>query len=279
MTGIPPTASGLGALRAFSNANGARTLTLLRLATGERINSARDDPAGMIASENLSAALAALEAETRSLERSDHVASTADAALGEVSDLLARGEALAVQAANDGGLSDAEREALQVEMDSIVHAVDRIASSTTFNGERLLEGSVTLDAAGESFHLFSSYSGDLGETDVDGETMMLADVATGGAVTLDANPAGAQAVLRNAADEIATERARIGAFQQNTIAPSMAMLASSIENVSSARSMIRDTDYAAETAEAARTGVLTDASARMLVISSGEAARILDLLG
>src|SRR5687767_9682481 len=115
--------------------------SLQKLATGYRINRGADDPAGLIASEQLRGTLAALEAELRMLERTDHQAATADGALGEVSDMLVEARGLAVANANDAGLSDLEKQANQAQIDSILVSVDRVSRSTSFNGTKLLDGS------------------------------------------------------------------------------------------------------------------------------------------
>ena len=107
---------------------------------------------------------------------------TADAALAEVSNLLIEAESLAIANANTGGLSDAERLANQMQIDSILSSVNRIAGSTTFAGQQLLDGSATVTAGGGSVTIDSVSTGNLGEVEIDGDTYSLADVATGGAL-------------------------------------------------------------------------------------------------
>ncbi|MEM0982754.1 MAG: hypothetical protein AAGI17_02260 [Planctomycetota bacterium] len=102
---------------ALGRANNQLFTATQRLATGVRINRGADDPAGLISSERLSAALAALEAESRSFQRSRAVTNTADGALDGLTDQLNRADQLAIAAANTGGVSDAEREAMQMELD------------------------------------------------------------------------------------------------------------------------------------------------------------------
>ena len=148
MQPINPSRSSLNAQRALTSINRQWLQSLQRVSTGQRINRAADDPSGLIASENLRAVLADLEAESDSLQRVDHVASTADAAIGEMSDLLTEARGLAVAAANTAGVSDEERQALQMELDSVISSIDRMAQSTSFNGDRLLDGTATLTANG-----------------------------------------------------------------------------------------------------------------------------------
>ncbi|MEN0020528.1 MAG: hypothetical protein AAF747_06575, partial [Planctomycetota bacterium] len=110
--------------------------TLERLSTGQRINRGADGPADLIIGNTLSAALASLEAETRVLERNSYAADYADAAFAEASGMLADAEAAAVAMANSAGMTDAERDALQMQIDSSVRSAERIFNTAEFNGQR-----------------------------------------------------------------------------------------------------------------------------------------------
>jgi len=245
------------AIRTLHANQAGRNQSVQRLATGQRINSGKDDPAGLITSENLRAVLAALEAESRSLQRTDHVAATADAALGEVSDQLIRAEALEVRNANDAGLSDAEREANAMEIRQIRESVNRQVNSASFNGQPLFNGEVELSAAGgeESLALESLSLGSLGGTSEERlET------------------------LRNFREEVNTMRGEIGAFSKNVIGSQLNRIAEATENLTEAESIIRDTDFARETAELARFEVLTESSLRMLSFMNSSADDVLSLL-
>ena len=123
--------------------------TLEQLATGLRINRGADDPAGLISSENLQALLAELEAESRAIDRTRQAAAVVDGSLGAIGDLLIEAEALAVANASGGGLSEAEREANQMEINSILQSVDRLAQRTSFADRPMLRGGASL-RAGES---------------------------------------------------------------------------------------------------------------------------------
>jgi len=244
----------LTALRTFESNRAALNQSLERLATGQRINRGSDDPAGLITSENLRAVLAALEAETRTMERADHVIATADAALGGASDMLIEAEALVV--ANAGGfLSDEEMAANQMQIDSIVASVNRIAGTTSFNGQSLLDGSATITAGGASVTIESIAMGPIGE----GEDAL--------------------AALSAARTQIGTTRAELGAMSRYTIQSGLSSMGVAMENIAAAESAIRDTDYGLETANLMRLQILDFASLSALRISSESAARILDLLG
>ena len=258
--------------------------TLTRLATGFRINTGADDPAGLIASENLRSVLATLEAESRVVQRADAVVRTAEGALGEVSDLLQRAEGLAVANASTGGLSDAEREANQMEIDSILQSVDRIASTTEFNGEKLLDGSFSIGIAGDAIEIDSTYARDLGETVIDEGTANeeyydLSDIASGGELdTTDGDVSTAVSVIREASSNIASLRGRLGSFSTNTLQVESARIDTAIENVSAAESLIRDADFAEETSNLVRESILGDTSRAAVAAANNSNAQILSLL-
>ncbi len=263
--GISP----IGFINTFNRTQGLLMQSAQRLATGQRINAGRDDPAGLIAAENLEAQLAALEAESRALQRNDAVVSTADAALGQVGDMLVQGEALAVAAANTGAMSDAERDALQLEMDSINQSVDRTLRTASFGGVPLFNGDVSIPAAGDSFDLDAMTASSLGETDIGGTVYSQTDTANGEDLAINGDrPGDAQSVIGASIDQIATLRGRLGAFQKNEIGARRAGVLAEIENVSAADSIIRDTDYAAETAKQARLQTLAASSGAVLALAN-----------
>ena len=280
MNAINSTPSSLLAQRSLRNISLAMNKSLERLATAQRINRGSDDPAGLIVSEKLRAILAELEAESSSLERADNVVTTADAALGEVSDLLGRADALAVANANTAGTSKEERLANQMEIDSIMAEVDRIAGSTAFNGDDLLDGTAEVSATGTSITIDSVYTSDLGEVEIDDETYYLTNVKSGGALdTVNGDVAGAQEAIRAASSQVATLRGKLGAFSKNTIGSRLNTLAVSIENLTAAESLIRDTDYSQEGTNLDRLRILYDAATQAVKLTSTGAKTVLDLLG
>jgi flagellin len=114
--------------------------SLERLSTGLRINRGKDDPAGLIASENLRSEKSALGAAIGNAERADQVANIAEGGLQEVSNLLTELQGLITATANTAGLSESEKEANQLQIDSILQTIDRIADATSFQGNKLLNG-------------------------------------------------------------------------------------------------------------------------------------------
>ncbi len=123
-----------------SNADLQQALT--RLSTGLRINSGADDPAGLIASEALRSEVTSLGRAISNTRRASQIISTADSALGQTSNLLNDIRGLVVEAANSGALSDEEIAANQLQIDSSLEAINRIAQTTTFQGRKLLDGSL-----------------------------------------------------------------------------------------------------------------------------------------
>jgi flagellin len=115
--------------------------SLERLSTGLKINRGKDDPAGLIASENLRSELKAINAAVGNAERADQVVNIAEGGLQEISGLLTELQGLVTSSASSAGLSPSEKQANQLQIDSILQTIDRIASSTSFQGQKLLNGS------------------------------------------------------------------------------------------------------------------------------------------
>jgi len=266
---IPSIVNSLRAQRAYRSATQRRNQSLTQLATGLRINRAADDPAGLIASEQLGQTLAALDAETSANQRASDQATTADGALGQVSDLLDHAKSLVTANANSAGLSQEEKSANQIESDSILSAVDRLSTSTTFGGRKLLDGSATLSASGKSLPIESS-AADLGKTDAAGTTYTLADLKSGKSLSTAGNNATtASDVIDKAVNDVATQRATIGAFDKYTLQTRISSVAVSREQLLSAVSLIRDTDYALAAAQQSQARLLQQSSLATLVQSLG----------
>ncbi len=253
--------------------------SLSKLASGLRINRGQDDPAGLITSENLRAILKALEAETRSIQRSEDVINVAEGALSEVSDLLGEAQALTVKNANTAGLSAAEKEANQMELDSILSTINRLSSSTTFNEDKLLDGTATITVDGQEVSIDSVATGDLGTTTVGSETYTLSDLKRGGKLDIvNGDLSLAQDVLSSARISVASQRGNLGAFVKNAIGSRLNTIAVMTENTSAANSKIRDTDYSSETANLARLYVLLESSLKSVKLAGEQPVTALNLL-
>jgi len=140
MSRINTNISSILAQRVLGSNNKTLGQSLERLSTGLRINRGKDDPAGLIASENLRSEISSLNAAIDNSERADQVVNIAEGGLQEVSSLLTELQGLLTASASSAGLSSAEKEANQLQIDSILQTIDRVASSTSFQGSKLLSG-------------------------------------------------------------------------------------------------------------------------------------------
>ena len=130
---------------------------LERLSTGLRINRGKDDPAGLIASQNLRAEKSSLGAAISNAERADQVVNIAEGGLEEVASLLNEVQGLITQTANTAGLSKEEKTANQLQIDSILQTIDRVASATSFQGLKLLNGNFDYNTTGVSAAVVGSF--------------------------------------------------------------------------------------------------------------------------
>lgn len=142
MSRINTNIQSLIAQRVLGSNNFSLSQSLERLSTGLRINRGKDDPAGLIASENLRSEKASLNAAIGNAQRADQVANIAEGGLQEISSLLIDLQGLVTAAANDDGLSTQEKQANQLQIDSILQTIDRISGATSFQGKKLLNGNL-----------------------------------------------------------------------------------------------------------------------------------------
>ena len=138
------------AQRVLTDNKSALNTSLERLSTGLRINSGKDDPSGLIASESLRAQATGLNQAVTNADRADQVVNIAEGGLEEVSSLLNQVQGLVTQTANTAGLSAEERKANQLQLDSILQTIDRVSSSVSFQGSKLLNGNYDFTTASVS---------------------------------------------------------------------------------------------------------------------------------
>jgi flagellin len=142
MSRINSNVPSLVAQRVFTMQNSRLSTSLTRLSTGLRINNGKDDPAGLIASENLRAEKNALQAGLSNISRADNIIAVAEGSLDEINNLLTELETLVDQSANEAAISVEERNANQLQIDSILESINRIANTTEFQGKKLLDGNL-----------------------------------------------------------------------------------------------------------------------------------------
>jgi flagellin len=150
MTRINTNVSSLNAQKTLARSNAQLQQALTRLSTGLQINSGKDDPAGLIASETLKADITSTNKAISNSQRANQLITTADSALGQISSLLNDIRGLVSEAANKGAMSAEQIAANQLQIDSSLEAIDRIARVTSFQGKRLLDGNLDFTTAGVS---------------------------------------------------------------------------------------------------------------------------------
>lgn len=262
-----------------------------KLASGYRINHAADDAAGMAISETLRSEIISLEMARRNANDGVSLIQTAEGGLNEISNIIVRLKELAIQAASDT-ISDNERGFLQREFGSLKDEIDRIAESTEFNGNVLLVGNTILpDSVGKESNKppLEIQVGSHWRFDVDGpqvrkpmNTLRLdfqgLNALTDGPGSLDIggveNAAGTRIDkkehaqvsierLEGALEKVNSYRADLGAAE-NRMGSTIQNLSNRIENLSAAKSRIKDADFAEETAHLMQANILQQASVSML---------------
>ena len=319
--------SSLNAKRMLSNSTNSLDTTYKRLASGLRINSAKDDAAGLQISNRLTSQINGLEQGNRNAQDGISLAQTAEGAMDEMTTMYQRIRTLALQSAN-GTNSAKDRTALQEEVNQLCSEIDRISNDTTFGGEKILAGSsqatvaaggvvtagkvtdaktISFQVGADANQLISIDMSAKNNGGEDGQGYSVASMAasmglTGqqGAVTgftqnklsdgkVDPNgltfdistAEGAQAVLGNIDKFIGavdSKRAELGAVQ-NRLESTIRNQSNVSENVSDARSRIRDTDFATETANMTQQSIIQQASQSILSQANQRPQLALSLLG
>src|SRR2546421_11325385 len=148
MSRINTNVASLIAQRSLAKNNAQLNTSLKRLSSGLKINTGADDPAGLIASENLKSEAVGIQTAIGNAQRAGNIIGTAEGGLSEVSSLLNQLQGLVGQAANSGGLSNDEVAANQLQVDSVLSTINRIAQSTSFEGKKLLNGTLDYNTSG-----------------------------------------------------------------------------------------------------------------------------------
>lgn len=255
----------LNAQRNLNNSLGDLNTSLQRLSSGLRINSAKDDAAGLAISERMTTQIRGLNQAARNASDGISLAQTAEGALAEVTNNLQRIRELAVQSANATN-SVSDRAALDAEVQTLIAEIDRVAADTTFNDVQLLNAAATL-----SFQIGAN----AGET-VDVTTVDVSAVITGD-VTTAANASTMLGAVDTALTTVNTARADLGAAQ-NRFESIVRSVQTTAENLSASRSRIVDADFAAETANLTRAQILQQAGTAMLAQANAAPQNVLALL-
>ena len=259
----------------------AMSTAMEQLSTGTRVNSAKDDAAGLAIGQNMTSQIRGLNQAVRNLNDGINMMQTAEGAMIEQSNMLQRMRELAVQA-NNGTYSDTQRSYLSLEFEALSSQIGKIATETKWNDISLLAG--TSGTAATSTAGTAAFTYQAGQTS--GQTisvtvtaMTLAGLGLGsvGGVSTAASAAGSIALIGSALEKINLQRAAIGAGINQ-----MEYAVDNVTNISSnatqSRSTIMDTDYAAASTQLAKTQIIQQAATAMLAQANQQAQGVLSLL-
>jgi flagellin len=263
--------------------------SLERLSSGQRINSASDDAAGMAIASRMTAQVRGMDMAKRNTQDGISLVQTAEGAMGVQVEQLQRTRELAVQASN-GMLSEADRTKLNTEAVALMDELDEIAQGTNFNGNKLLDGSNDTAATAMKVQVGAN----AGETrdivfvdtsaatlKVTGEAFAVGSVAATSANKINlqsvTNASNAITTIDAALDTVQSGRSNMGAYQ-NRMEQTITNLDVSINNASASRGRIQDADFAKETADMTKNQILAQAGVAMLSQANQLPQNVLSLL-
>lgn len=271
MTVINTNVSALRAQNGSRVAQDNLQVAMQRLSSGKRINSAKDDAAGLAIASSMTSQIRGMGQAVRNSNDGMSMAQTADGALDEVSNMLQRIRELAVQSSS-GTYQDTDRDNLQVEVTALAAQITQITSGTNFNGVGLFTGS-----AGSSGTVTIQVGSGSGDTvDMDFTTLDLSAVNSVDLSTVTGAGTGITSVDTLLAT-VNTKRAGLGA-SQNRLQSVVNNLQSNITDLTEARSRIEDADFGMETANLAKAQILSQASTAMLAQANQSTQNVMTLL-
>lgn len=257
----------MNANRQLGISTNAQAKSTRRLSSGYRINSAADDAAGLSISEKMRAQIRGLTQASNNAQDGISLVQTSEGALQEVTDMLQRMNELAVQAGN-GTMTNVDKTAIQAEVDALVTEIDRVADSTTFNKQKLLDGNLNVNIlVGDTADAYNKIGIEIGDMSA---SELLGD-------DFDITADGALATISTALETVSTQRSSLGAIQ-NRLEHTINNLNNVVENTTSAESQIRDTDMAEEMVKYSNNNILMQAGQAMLAQSNQANQGVLSLL-
>jgi len=266
----------LSAQRNLGSTSAAQQKSLEKLSSGTRINHAADDAAGLAISEKMRASVRSLTQDMRNANDGISMIQTAEGAMNEVGNILTRFRELSIQASSDT-IGDTERGFIDKEVQQMHSEINRIASATEYNGQKLLNGEggkleiqvgLNNNPDEDRFYYDSSRTNvSTGSLGVEGISVRSRQEAQGNLEKID-----------GAIKTLTENRAELGALQ-NRLQSTTANIQVYNENLQSARSRIADVDMASETAELTRTNILTQSGASVLSQANQNSMIALKLLG
>jgi flagellin len=271
----------LMAQAAASSVNKEMEISMERLATGKRINSASDDAAGVAIASRLTAEITGTNQAIRNTMDAQALIDTAEGASLEVENILQRMRELAVQASSDTN-SSADRTSMDLEYEALKNEIDRISSVTTWAGQSLLAATTTTGTQ-FNFHIGSGTSANNDYLTVTVTGLKATEI--GSTVSVESTDIAASAgvartaigVLDAAIADINSARASLGSYS-NRMDHTVNNLTNVSNNLSAGLSRIQDADFAAETTSLAKTQILQQASTAMLAQANASKQNVLSLL-
>ena len=271
----------IGALKATNAGNQASKAlgtAMERLSTGKRINSAKDDAAGLAIATSMTSQVKGMSQGIRNANDGISMAQTAEGALNEVTNMLQRQRELTVQASN-GTYSADDLANIAAEMTALNTQITSVLTNTEFNGQKLFDG--TAGPAGDGSVVIQAGANAADTVTLDLSTDLTADADLAAAAAVDvtalAGDGSELAVFDDAMKVVSTTRANLGA-SQNQLESAVNNLSNNITNLTDARSRIEDTDYSAETTALAKAQILSQASGAMLAQANQSQQNVLSLL-
>ena len=282
----------------------ALSKSLERLASGQKVNRAADDPAALVISEHMRAQVSGMEQAIRNNEVAISLVQTAEGSMNEISSILVSLRQRAISAANVGASDQDMIDANQAEVENGLASIDRVVSSTQFGHYKLLDGTnaaktVTNEDGSISIqeglrfhvgpnaeHMASTSIRDMstnqlgraqvpeGELPNKSNFMSLADID----VRDEQGAQDALAIIDQSLTEVATVRGELGAFQKHTLESNLTSLQVAAENMTAAESTIRDTDMAQELATFTRNQIMTQSATAQLAQANAMPQHVLRLL-
>jgi len=256
----------LNAQRSVKNTQNSLGTSVARLSSGMRINSAKDDAAGMAISMKLTAHVRSLNQAVRNAQDGISVVQVAEGGMNEIHNILTRMRELGQQAAT-GTLSTADRTALQTEFSDLKSEIDRISDTSDFNGLKLMDGSLSAsgvslqvginNTANDRISITGSTFGNIDASALGLTTATLSSIDTVG------HAQSMLTMLDSAISIVSTRRGNLGAVQ-NRLGSTIANLEIASENLSAANSRIADADFAIETANLTKSQIILQAGVAVL---------------
>ncbi len=273
MTVINTNISAIRATNASGSADKALSTAMERLSTGKRINSAKDDAAGLAISTSMTSQIQGMNQGIRNANDGISLAQTAEGTLSEVTNMLQRVRELSIQSAS-GTYQDSDRDAMQQEVTALTSQISDSLSQTKFNGNALFSTTAGTDL---TFDIQTGANS--------GEKVTLTSKAIDGtnisATALDVSTSTAASTTMDNVDlalkDVNATRASLGAGQ-NRLESAINNLTSNVTNLSDAKSRIEDTDYSTETTAMSKAQILSQASTAMLSQANQSQQNVLSLL-